>query len=60
VLHVADANDLGALTRALQTFVDTTDRPTLIVVQSTIGYGAPHKADTRKPTASRSAPRTCG
>lgn len=48
VLRVAAANDLGALTRALQTFVETTDRPTLIIVQSTIGYGAPHKADTKE------------
>ncbi|MEO8653852.1 MAG: transketolase, partial [Ramlibacter sp.] len=31
VLHVADANDLELLTRSLQVFVDTRDRPTLIV-----------------------------
>jgi transketolase len=48
VLHVADANDIELLTRSLRTFVDTKDRPTLIVVQSHIGYGAPHKQDTKE------------
>ena len=48
VLHVADANDLKTLTRSLQTFVDTQDRPTLVIVQSHIGYGAPHKQDTKE------------
>lgn len=46
VLHVADANDLELLTRSLQVFVDTRGRPTLVIVQSHIGYGAPHKQDT--------------
>ena len=48
VLHVADANDLQALTRSLRAFVDTRDRPTLVIVQSHIGYGAPHKQDTKE------------
>ena len=48
VVHVADANDLEAMTRALQAFVDTHDQPTLIIVQSHIGYGAPHKQDTKE------------
>jgi len=47
VLQVADANDLALLTDCLQTFADTCDRPTLIVVQSHIAYGAPHKQDTK-------------
>ncbi len=46
VLHVADANDTAALSRALDTFRRTDDRPTLIIVDSIIGYGAPHKANT--------------
>jgi len=46
VLRVSDANDLGALERALQTFKATNDRPTLVIVDSHIGYGAPHKQDT--------------
>ena len=46
VLQVADANDIEATARCLQVFEDTCDRPTLIVVHSHIGYGAPHKQDT--------------
>ena len=46
VLHVADANDTGALARAFNGFRVTKDRPTLIVVASHIGFGAPHKQDT--------------
>jgi transketolase len=46
--HVTDANDLGMLERAYKTAQATTDRPTLIVVDSHIGYGAPHKQDTRE------------
>ncbi len=46
VLQVADANDIEATARCLQTFEATRDRPTLIVVQSHIGYGAPHKQDS--------------
>jgi len=34
------------LDRAYQTFLDTKDRPTLIVVDSHIGYGSPHKHDS--------------
>lgn len=48
VLHVTDANDLGALTRAYQAFLDTHDRPTFLIVDSHIGYGAPHKQDTKE------------
>ncbi|MFZ6745997.1 transketolase [Undibacterium sp. JH2W] len=48
VISVADANNLDQQTSALQRFVDTQDRPTLIVVQSHIGYGAPHKQDNRE------------
>jgi len=46
VVRVADANDLSTLTRAFKTFQRTTDRPTLIVVDSHIAYGAPSKQDT--------------
>ncbi len=48
VTRVSDANDLEMLTRGYQIFHDTPDRPTLIIVQSHIGYGAPHKQDTRQ------------
>jgi transketolase len=41
VVHVDDANDVAALTAALETFRATTDRPTLIIVHSVIGWGSP-------------------
>jgi transketolase len=46
VTRVGDANDLEMLARAFRTFHNTNDRPTLIIVDSHIGYGAPHKQDT--------------
>src|SRR5271155_491539 len=46
VLRVGDANDLHMLERAYTTFQNCNDRPTLIIVDSHIGYGAPHKQDT--------------
>src|ERR1700730_17314487 len=46
VTRVADANDLQMLARAFETFHNTHDRPTLIMVDSHIGYGSPHKQDT--------------
>ena len=46
VTRVGDANDLDMLGRAFQTFHATTDRPTLIIVDSHIAYGAPNKQDT--------------
>ena len=46
VTRVGDANDLEMLARAFRTFQHTNDRPTLIIVDSHIGYGAPHKQDT--------------
>ena len=46
VTRVGDANDLDMLGRAFRTFQRRRDRPTLIIVDSHIGYGAPHKQDT--------------
>ena len=46
VTRVGDANDLEMLARAFTTFQKTTDRPTLIIVDSHIAYGAPNKQDT--------------
>lgn len=46
VTRVGDANDLEMLERALRTFKTTNDRPTLIIVDSHIAYGSPHKQDT--------------
>ncbi|MFM1904739.1 MAG: Transketolase [Planctomycetota bacterium] len=44
VERVADANDAVALSQALSAFKVETTRPTLIIVKSVIGYGAPTKA----------------
>jgi transketolase len=46
VTHVTDANDLDALAKGFNNFLRTNDRPTLVIVNSHIGYGAPHKQDT--------------
>jgi transketolase len=46
VTRVGDANDQEMLKRAFKCFEDTKDRPTLIIVDSHIAYGAPHKQDT--------------
>lgn len=46
VLRVGDANDLTMLARAFQTFKNSQDRPTLIIVDSHIAYGSPKKQDT--------------
>jgi transketolase len=46
VTRVGDANDLAMLDRAFETAKKTTERPTLIIVDSHIGYGAPTKQDT--------------
>ncbi len=46
VAHVADANDRAQLAAQLQQCRARDDAPTLIIVRSHIGYGAPHKQDT--------------
>jgi transketolase len=46
VLRVSDANDRTRIADALADAKRTTDRPTLIIVESHIGYGAPDKQDT--------------
>jgi transketolase len=47
VTHVTDANDLDMIRAGFRTFLATKDRPTLIIVNSHIGYGSPHKQDTK-------------
>ena len=46
VTRVSDANNLDMLARAYKTFVACKDKPSLIVVDSHIGYGSPHKHDS--------------
>ena len=48
VLAVQDANDLAALEKAYKGFLSHEGSPTLIVVKSIIGYGAPTKQGTAK------------
>ncbi len=46
VLRVGDANNLGAIEGALQAAKTTSDRPTMVIVESHIGYGSPNRQDT--------------
>jgi transketolase len=46
VKTVKDGNDVAAIDRAIKKAKKDTDRPSLICVQSTIGYGAPCKQGT--------------
>src|SRR5208282_4333722 len=46
VTHVTDANNLEMLHGAYNNFLVSKDRPTLIVVDSHIGYGSPHRQDS--------------
>ena len=48
VIHVDDANNTAAVAKALDDAKAFTDAPTIIVVHSIIGYGAPKKAGTRE------------
>jgi transketolase len=46
VLRIGDANDIDAIERALGVFRDTRGCPTIIILDSHIGYGSPHRHDT--------------
>ena len=46
VTRVGDANDTERMAQAIERFRRTRDVPNLIIVESHIGYGAPHKQDT--------------
>jgi transketolase len=48
VQHVDDANDLGALRDATANAQAETEKPSIVVVRSHIGFGAPHAVDTAK------------
>jgi transketolase len=45
-LRVDDANDLAAIQRAIDSAKKVTDKPSIIILKSIIGYGAPNKANT--------------
>ncbi|HXX48560.1 MAG TPA: transketolase [Myxococcota bacterium] len=46
VLRLSDANDTDAIERALATARETKGRPTLVILDSHIGYGSPHRHDS--------------
>ncbi len=46
VQRVGDANDMDRIEHALEVFRQTKGRPTIIILDSHIGYGSPHKHDT--------------
>jgi transketolase len=46
VLRVGDANDIDRIEQTLRLFQQTRGRPTLIILDSHIGYGSPHRQDT--------------
>jgi transketolase len=46
IVRVGDANDLDRIQQALDAFRSTESRPTLIILDSHIGYGSPNKQDT--------------
>ncbi len=46
-IHVKDGNtDVAAIAKAIEEAKAVTDRPSMIKVTTTIGYGSPNKADT--------------
>ena len=44
-MRVGDANDIDRIEQALVVFQQTPGRPTLLILDSHIGYGTPHKQD---------------
>ena len=48
VQRVLDVNDLEALDRAIEAAKAETERPSLIIVRTIIGYGSPNRSDTAK------------
>ena len=48
VLHVSDVNDLGQVEQAIAEAKADTERPTLIITRTRIGYGSPNRVDTAK------------
>lgn len=48
VLHVEDGNNYTAVSEAIAAAKTEENRPTLIVIKTTIGFGSPNKAGTSK------------
>src|ERR1700677_1790971 len=47
-LEIPHPNDLAALSRAYPEALEVKDRPKLIIVHSHIGYGSPHRQDSKE------------
>ncbi|MCH8032694.1 MAG: transketolase [Bacteroidetes bacterium] len=45
-LHINDVNDLEQIDKAIKDAKGETDKPTLIITKTHIGYGSPNKQDT--------------
>ncbi len=48
VLHISDVNDQSQIDAAIAEAKRDTERPTLVVTRTIIGYGSPNRADTAK------------
>jgi transketolase len=48
VLHLADINDLASIDAAIAAAKKVTDRPTMVVMRTHIGYGSPNRVDSSK------------
>ncbi len=48
VLHVTDGNDINAIDAAIRAAKAVTNKPSIIIVKTVIGYGSPNKAGTSK------------
>ena len=48
VLHIADVNDLASIDRAVAEVKADTQRPTLIITRTQIGFGSPNRVNTSK------------
>jgi transketolase len=48
VLHIDDVNDLDAIERAIEAAKADTERPSLVITRTHIGYGSPNRQDTAK------------
>ncbi|MBI4500402.1 MAG: transketolase, partial [Gemmatimonadetes bacterium] len=48
VQRVEDGNDLSTIDRAIRKAQKVTDKPSLIIVRTHIGYGSPNRQDTEK------------
>jgi len=46
VVRVGDANDLDRIESALRNAAGTTGRPSIVIIDSHIGYGSPHRQDS--------------